>query len=103
MAAGIEKKASAQEDAKPTAQRTVVQNVEQNWDCSQIENEEEEEDEDWQKGDQMERYWNEDEKVEESEGGSLEAEVMQRVPDLVVHERMSQCEKSERFRRKRKS
>ena len=49
MAAGIEKKASAQEDAKPTAQRTVVQNVKQNWDCSQIENEEEEEDEDWKK------------------------------------------------------
>ena len=37
-----------------TVQRIVVQSVKQTWDCSQIEHEEEEEDEDWQKGDQME-------------------------------------------------
>ena len=49
VAAGI-KKASTHEDDKPTAQRTVGQGVKQNWDCSQVENLEEEEDEDWQKG-----------------------------------------------------
>ena len=37
----------------------------QKWDCSQIENEEEEEDEDWQKANRMEMQWAEDEKLEE--------------------------------------
>ena len=52
-------------------------------DCSYIENEEEEE-EDWQKEDQMEVQWAEDEKLEESlerrrrEGSSLQVEVMQK-------------------------
>ena len=64
VAAGIKKKASAHEDAKPTAQkRTVGQSVKQHGDCSQIENEGEEEDEDWQ-GEQMEVQWDEDEKLE---------------------------------------
>ena len=60
MAAGIKKKASAHEDAKSTAQRTVGQSVKQSWDCSQIENEEEVEEEDWQKEDPMEVQWAED-------------------------------------------
>ena len=48
----------------------------------QIGNEEVEEDEVWQKGDQTE------------EGrGSLKADVMQKVPELVVHERTAQGEK----------
>ena len=47
--AGIQKKASALVDAKPTAQRRGGQSVKQTWDCSQIENEEDEDDEDWQK------------------------------------------------------
>ena len=75
--------------------RTVGQSVKQNWDCSQIENEEEDEEEDWQK--EMGMQWAEDEKLEEIlerrmiEGrSSLQAEVMQQVPELVVHERMSQ-------------
>ena len=47
--AGIKEKASAQDDAKAAAQRTAGQSVMQSWDCSQIENEEEEEEEPWQK------------------------------------------------------
>ena len=75
------------------------QSVKQSWDCAQIENEEEDEVEDWQKEDQMEVQWAEDEKLEEvlgrrrTNGSTLQAEVTQRVPELVVHERMSQGEK----------
>ena len=93
---GIKEKASAHEDAKSTVQKIVGQSVKQNWDSSQIENEEEEEEEDWEKKDQMEVHWAEDEKLEEileqrrREGSSLKAEVMQKVPELVLHERMSQ-------------
>ena len=53
VVASIKEVASAQEDAKSIAQRTVGQRFTQIWDCSQIENEEEEEEEGWQKGDQM--------------------------------------------------
>ena len=60
VVAGIKKKASAQDDAKATAQRTAGQRVKQNWHCSQIENEEEEEEEE-----RMGRQWEEDEKLEE--------------------------------------
>ena len=42
-------KAAAHEDAKSTAQRTDGQRVKQSWDCSQIENEEEEEEEVWRR------------------------------------------------------
>ena len=75
MVAGIKEKASAHEDAKSTAHGTAGQSVKQNWDCSQIENEEEE---DWQKENQMEVQWAEDEKLEETlerrrmGGGSLQ-------------------------------
>ena len=50
----------------------------------------------------MEMQWDEDEKLEEIlerrrvEGSSLQAEVLQKVPELVVHERMSLDQKSER-------
>ena len=77
-------------DAKSTSQRTVGQSVKQSWDCSQIEKEEEEEEDDWQKEDQIEVQWAEDEKLEKSverrrmEGGSLQAEVTQKVPGLLV-------------------
>ena len=87
MVADIEKKVRAQVDVKPTAPRTVGQSVKHRWDCSQIENEEEDkEDEDWQKEDQMEVQWTEDEKLEEvlerrrMEGYFLQAEVMQKGP-----------------------
>ena len=83
-------------------QSTVGQSVKQNWDSSHIENEEEEDEEDWQKKDQMEVQWAEDEKLEETlerrrmEGSSLQVEVMQKVPELVVHERMYKGEKVKR-------
>ena len=47
------------------ARRCRVQSLQQNWDCSPIENEEEEEEENWQKEDQMEVQWAEDEKLDE--------------------------------------
>ena len=50
MVADIEKKARAQVDDKLIAQRTVGHSVKQSWDGSQIENEEEEEEDDWQNG-----------------------------------------------------
>ena len=49
----------------------------------------------------MEVQWSEDEKLEEilerrrMEGGSLQAEVMHKVPELVVHARMPQGKKTE--------
>ena len=60
MVAGIKEKASAHDDAKSTAQRTVGQRVKQNWDCSQIGNEEEEEEKDWQEENQMAAQWDEE-------------------------------------------
>ena len=62
--ADIEKKARAQVDVRPTAQRTVGQSVKQSCDYSQIENEVEDEEEDRQKEDQMEVQWAEDENLE---------------------------------------
>ena len=61
VAAGI--KASTHDD-KPTAQRTVGQSVKQNCDCSQIENEKKEEEDDWRKENQMGRQWDEGGKLE---------------------------------------
>ena len=66
VVAGIEEKACGHEDAKSTAQKTVGQSVMQCWDCPQIENGEEEEEEVWQKENQMELRWAEDEKLEET-------------------------------------
>ena len=61
MVAGTTEKASTQDDAKKTAQRKAGQRVKHNWDCSLIENEEEQEEEDWQKENQMGRQWDEEE------------------------------------------
>ena len=67
--------------------------VKQKRDCSQIENEDEEEEEDWQKEDQMGLQCAEDEKSEDilerrrMEGISLHAEVMQKVLEMVVYRR----------------
>ena len=64
---------------------------------------------DWQEEGRMEEQRDEDEKLEEIlerrrvDGGSLQAEVMQKVLELVVHERMSNVQKGERVRRKEKS
>ena len=49
VVASIKAKAGGHEDASSTEQRSVGQRVKQNWDCSQIENELEEEKEVWQK------------------------------------------------------
>ena len=96
MVAGIKEKASTHNDAKAIAQITAGQSVEQNWDCSHIENDEEEDD--WQKENQMEVQRDEDDKLEETlarrmEGASLQVVVMQKVPELVIHERVSKGEK----------
>ena len=99
VVAGIKEKASAQDDAKATAQRTAGQRVKQNWDCSKVGNEEEEEEEedDCQKEDQMAVQWEEEQKLEEilerrrMEGSSLQVEVMEKVPEL--DDRKSQVEK----------
>ena len=58
------------------------------------------EEDDWQNENQMEVHWDEDENLEEiwegrKEGSSLQVEVMQKVPELVVHEHMSQGEEVE--------
>ena len=92
----MKEKANVHEHAESTAKRIVGQSVTQNWDCSQNENEEEEEEEDWQEKDQIEVPWAEDEKLEEvferrrMERSSLQAEVMQKVTELVVRERKPQ-------------
>ena len=108
VVASTKVEASAQKDAKSIAQRTVGQRVMQNWDCSHIENEEEEEEEDWQEGDQMAAPWDEEQKLEEilerrkMEGSSLQLEVMQKAPMLVVQERMSQGEGVKGLKEKKK-
>ena len=63
---GMKEKANAHDEAKATAQRTAGQSVMRSWDCSQIGSEEEEEEELWQKENQMELQWAEGEKLEES-------------------------------------
>ena len=86
----------------------IGQSVKQNWDGSKMENEEEEGDEDWHKGDQMEVQWDEDEKLKvilerrRVEGGSLHADDIQKVLELVVHQRMSQDKKTKGVEEKKK-
>ena len=85
--ANIKEEANAQENAESTAQRTVGKSVKQNWDCSQVEEEEDEEVKDSQ---------DEEQKLEEilerkrMERNSLQLEVVQKVPELVVQERLTQ-------------
>ena len=59
VVAGIKEKASALDGDKETTQRTVGQRVMRNWDCSQIENEEES----WREGDQMAAQRDEEQKI----------------------------------------
>ena len=65
MVTSIKEKAGKYENAKLTSQRTLGQNVKQGWDCSQIVNEEEEDEEVWQEENQMVLQWAKDEKLEE--------------------------------------
>ena len=75
--------------------------------CSQIENEEEEES--WQEGDQMTEQLEEEQHLEDiivrrrMEGSSLKLDVIQKVPELMVHERMSQSERVKKPKRKEES
>ena len=52
MVESIKLKAGRYENSKLTSQRTFGQNVKQDWDCSQVGNEEEEEEEVWQEENQ---------------------------------------------------
>ena len=81
------------------------QNSIQRWDSSQIENEEEE---GWQEGDQMAGQWEEEQQLGDlierrrMKGSSLKLDVMQKVPELVVNKQMSQGEKGEDTKEKKK-
>ena len=94
VVAGIEVKVSGHEGNKEAIQTPAGQSFMRSWDCLQTEKYEEEES--WREGDQMAVHWDEEQKLEEIwerrriEGSSLKLEVMQKVPELVVHERMSQ-------------
>ena len=72
--------------AKESAQRSVGQSVMRSWDCSHIENEEEEES--WREGEQMAAQRDEEQNLEETlerrrmEGSSLQLKVMQKGPTL---------------------
>ena len=75
------------------------QNPIQRWDSSRIENEEEEES--WQKDDQMAEQWEEKQHLDDLIE-RRRMEVMQKVPDLVVNKRMSQGEKGKDTKEKKK-
>ena len=87
--------------------RTEGQNPIQRWDCSQIENDEEEES--WQEGDQMAEQWEKEQHQEDvverrrMEGICLKLDVIQKVPELVVNERRSQGERVKKTRKKEES
>ena len=74
--------------------------------CSQTANEEEEEG--WQEGDQMAEQWEEEQHLEETverrriEGSSLKLDATQKVPKLLVIERMSLGEKVNNPKEKKK-
>ena len=86
---GIKEKARAHDGIKEFAPRPAGQSFMRSEDWPQIENEEEEES--WREGDQMAAQWNEEHILEDilergrMEGSSLKLEVMQKVPELVVH------------------
>ena len=60
---GIKEKVSVHDGIKKAVQRKTGQSFMRSWDCSQIENEEEEES--WREGDQMAAQWDEEQKQEE--------------------------------------
>ena len=64
VVAGIEKKARAQVDIKPTAQRAVGRSVKQSWDCSQIEKRRRGRRGRLAKGKPVELQWTDEEKLE---------------------------------------
>ena len=94
VAAGILEKVSMEDGVRNDVKRPVGQSFMRSWDCSQIENEEEEES--WREGDKMAGQWHEEQKLEEilerkwMEGSPVQLEVMQNAPKILMHERMSQ-------------
>ena len=75
---------------KNERKRTARLNLIRSWDCSQIQNEEEEEV--WQKDDHMAEQWEGEQHLEEiverrkMEGNSLKLDAMQKVLELVMNE-----------------
>ena len=106
VVAGIKEKVSVHDGEKDDVKGPFEQSFMRSWDCSQIENEEEEES--WREGDQMAAQWDEEQKLEDilerrrMAGSSLQLEVMRKVPELVVHERVSQGQGVNCFREKKK-
>ena len=94
VVAFLKEKVSEHNGDKEAVERPAGQSVMRCWDCSQIENEEEEDS--WRERDQMAAQWDEEQQLTEiwerrrMEGSSLKVEVLQKAPELVVHERMSQ-------------
>ena len=108
VVARTKEKVSVHSGDKDDVKRPVEQSFMRSWDCSQIENEEEEE-ESWRERDQMTAQWAEEQKLHEIveqrriEGDSLKLEVMRRALEQVVHERLSQGKRSEESQREEKS
>ena len=77
---GSSQKMAFEESCKNEGKRTGGQNPIQRWDCSQIENDEEEES--WQEGGQMAEQWEEEQHLEDiverrrMEGSSLKLDVI---------------------------
>ena len=105
VVAGTKEKESVHDGNKVAVQRPVGECVVRRWDCSQIDNEEEEES--WREGVQMGAQWEDEQTLEEilerrrMEGNSLQLEVMREAPELVVHERVSQGEGVNGFKEKK--
>ena len=91
VVASIQEKVSVDDGVKNNVKIPKGQSFMRSWDCSQMENEEEEES--WREGDHMAAQWDEEQKLGEiferrsMEGSSVQ---MQNVPELFVHERVSQ-------------
>ena len=104
VVAGIKEKVSVH--SGEAVQKPVGQGVTRSWDCSQMENEEEEES--WQEGDQMTAQSDAEQKLDEIvqrrriDGSFLKLEVMQKV-QLVVQERRSQGKGVKGLKEKKKN
>ena len=78
----------------------------QSWDSSQIADRDEEDVVEWHEEDELKEQCEEDEKMEKSlereklNEDARQVEDLQKVPELVAHQRMSQCEKVFRVKRK---
>ena len=85
---------------KEAVQRPAGQGVMRSWGWSHIENGEDEES--WREGCQMSAQWKSWER-RGIEGSSLKVEVMQKMPELLVHEHMSQGKGVKRRKREKES